>query len=68
MNYFVKSGDTNAFGITQALTYFAQHNASPEERYEIETNSVLILNEIDNYDKAEVVVKRVPSSQIVSLN
>jgi hypothetical protein len=68
LNYFVKSGDTNAFGITQALTYFAQHNASPEERYEIETNSVLILNEIDNYDKPEVVVKRVPSSQIVSLN
>jgi hypothetical protein len=32
---FCESGDTNAFGITQALTYFAQHNASPEERYEI---------------------------------
>lgn len=68
LNYFVKSGDTNAFGITQALTYFAQHNASPEERYEIEVNSVLILNDIDNYDKSEVIVKRVPSSQLVNYN
>lgn len=68
MNYFIKSGDANAFGVTQALTYFAQYNATPEERFEIETNSVLILDNIDDFDKPEVSIKRVPSSQIVSMN
>jgi hypothetical protein len=68
LNYFIKSGDTNAFGVTQALTYFAQHNATPEERFDIETNSVLILDNIDDFDKPEVNIKRVPSSQIVSMN
>ena len=68
MNYFIKSGDTNAFGVTQALTYFAQHNATPEERFDIETNSVLILDNIDDFDKPEINIKRVPSSQIVSMN
>lgn len=62
LNYFIKSGDTNAFGVTQALTYFAQHNASPEERYEIETESVMILDSIEEFDKVEI--KRVVPSFI----
>lgn len=65
LNYFIKSGDTNAFGVTQALTYFAQHNASPEERYEIETESVLILDNIEQFDKPEI--KRVVPS-IINMN
>jgi len=65
LNYFIKSGDTNAFGVTQALTYFAQHNASPEERYEIESESVMILDSIEEFDKAEV--KRVVPS-FVNMN
>jgi hypothetical protein len=65
LNYFIKSGDTNAFGVTQALTYFAQHNASPEERYEIESESVMILDSIEEFDKVEV--KRVVPS-FVNMN
>ena len=65
LNYFIKSGDTNAFGVTQALTYYAQHNASPEERYEIESESVLILDSIEEFDKAEI--KRVVPS-IINMN
>lgn len=65
LNYFIKSGDTNAFGVTQALTYFAQHNASPEERYEIEKESVTILDSIDEFDKAEI--KRIVPS-IINMN
>ena len=63
LNYFIKSGDTNAFGVTQALTYYAQHNASPEERYEIETESVLILDLIEEFDKVDI--KRVVPSTII---
>jgi hypothetical protein len=65
LNYFIKSGDTNAFGVTQALTYYAQHNATPEERYEIEQESVLILDNIEEFDKAEI--KRVVPS-IINMN
>jgi uncharacterized protein (DUF433 family) len=65
LNYFIKSGDTNAFGVTQALTYYAQHNASPEERYEIEIESVMILDSIEEFDKLEV--KRVVPS-IINMN
>jgi hypothetical protein len=65
LNYFIKSGDTNAFGVTQALTYYAQHNASPEERYEIEIESVMILDSIEEFDKQEV--KRVVPS-IINMN
>ena len=63
LNYFIKSGDTNAFGVTQALTYYAQHNASPEERYEIEAESVLILDLIEEFDKVDI--KRVVPSTII---
>jgi len=65
LNYFIKSGDTNAFGVTQALTYFAQHNASPEERYEIEKESVVILDSIEEFDKLDI--KRVVPS-IINMN
>lgn len=66
LNYFIKSGDTNAFGVTQALTYFAQHNATPEERYEIEHQSVLILDKIEMFDKPEI--KQSPFQGSIALN
>jgi len=66
LNYFIKSGDTNAFGITQAITYFAQHNCTPEERYDLETQSVLILDKMDVFDKAEI--KQSPFQGTIALN
>jgi len=66
LNYFVKSGDTNAFGITQALTYFAHQNCSPEDRYDLEMNSVLVLDKIDMFDKPEI--KSSPFQGTIALN
>jgi len=57
LNYFIQGGDTNAFGVSQALTYYAQHDATPEERYEIETQSVDILENIKQFDKTDLKVK-----------
>ena len=54
LDYFFKSGDSTGFGVTQALTYFAQHDATPEERFDLETKSVQILSEIDSFDVATV--------------
>jgi hypothetical protein len=66
LNYFVKSGDTNAFGITQALTYFAHQNCSPEDRYDLEMNSVLVLDKINMFDKPEI--KSSPFQGTIALN
>ena len=57
LNYFIQGGDTNAFGVSQALTYYAQHDATPEERYDIEHQSVTILDDIKTFDKADLKVK-----------
>jgi hypothetical protein len=57
LNYFIQGGDTNAFGVSQALTYYAQHDATPEERYEIEHKSVTILDDIKTFDKTDLKVK-----------
>jgi hypothetical protein len=57
LNYFIQGGTTNAFGVTQALTYFAQHDASPEERYDLERESISILHRIEDFDRQELKVK-----------
>tara|TARA_B110000503_G_scaffold138737_1_gene225527 strand:+ start:5256 stop:6470 length:1215 start_codon:yes stop_codon:yes gene_type:complete len=54
LDYFFKSGDSTGFGVTQAITYYAQHNASPEERFELESKGVEVLSNIDSFDVAVV--------------
>ena len=66
LNYFIKSGDTNAFGVTQAITWFAHQNCTPEERYEMESQSVLILDKIEQFDRPEV--KQSPFQGTIALN
>ncbi len=57
LNYFIQGGTTNAFGVSQALTYYAQHDASAEERFELEKSSVEILDRIEEFDRQELKVK-----------
>jgi hypothetical protein len=66
LNYFIKGGDTKAFGITQALTYYAQYDATPEERFDIENQAVDILTNIKQFDKPELKVN--PIQNNVGLN
>jgi len=66
LNYFIKGGDTTAFGVTQAITYFAQMDATPEERFDLETSSVEVLEKIVEFDKAELKVNPIQSK--MSLN
>lgn len=69
LDYFFKSGDSTGFGVTQALTYFAQHDANPEERYELETKGVEILTDIDSFDVVNVKPRKsVVGSSHSSLN
>ena len=54
LNYFIKGGDTTAFGITQALTYYAGQDATAEERYELESGAVSVLDNIKTIDRPVV--------------
>lgn len=51
LSIFIKSGDTSAFGVTQALTYYAGRQEDPDLQWEIEKNAIAILDEIKTYDK-----------------
>jgi hypothetical protein len=53
LSYFVQGGDTTGFGAVQSLTYLAQ-KVYPDLRYELETASVNILDNIDSYDRPAV--------------
>lgn len=53
LSYFVQGGDTTGFGAVQSLTYLAQ-KVQPDMRYELETASVNILDNIQNYDRPAV--------------
>lgn len=57
LNYFIKGGDTTGFGITQAITYYAGQDASPEERFELEQGSVEILNNLAVIDRPVVQIR-----------
>lgn len=50
LSYFVQGGDTTGFGAVQSLTYLAQ-KVQPDLRYELETASVSILDNIESYDR-----------------
>lgn len=67
LNYFIKSGDTNAFGVVQAVTWFAHQNCTPEERYEMESESVLLLDKMESFDRPEVI-KQAPFQGTIALN
>lgn len=54
LNYFVKSGDLRAFGVTQALTYHAHQQPDPDFRDELEAKAVAVLDDIRRYDKASL--------------
>lgn len=53
LSYFVQGGDTTGFGAVQSLTYLAQ-KVQPDLRYELETASISILDNIGNYDRPAV--------------
>ena len=53
LNFFVKSGDFTAFGVTQALTYFAHETTDADEQFELENNAVGIMDSIDKFDVIE---------------
>lgn len=52
INSFMKSGDSTAFGITQAITLFAHTKSEDaDEQYELENKAMEVFENIDIYDK-----------------
>lgn len=53
VDYFMKGSDFNAFGVTQALTFFAHETSDADLQYKVETEAVEILSNIDKFDVPE---------------
>jgi hypothetical protein len=51
LKYFTQGGLNNAFGVAQALTFFAHETKSPDEQHDLECASVEVLENIQAYDK-----------------
>ena len=62
LDFFVKGKDYTAFGVTQAMTYYAQNSEDADLQYELEQQAVEILEEIEQYDKPAKKV-RTPRSE-----
>lgn len=50
LDYFVKSADHTAFGVTQAITFFAHETDSADEQFDMEHEATAILPMIKKYD------------------
>lgn len=51
LNFFIKSGDLSAFGVSQAITLFAGNSQNPDEQYELENAAMAVLDKIEEFDK-----------------
>lgn len=54
LNIFLKSGDTSAFGVAQAITLYAHTQGDADEQFELEKSAAEVLNSIDEFDKPMV--------------
>lgn len=54
LKYFTQGGLTNAFGVAQALTFFAHETKEADLQHELECASVEVLENIADYDKPYV--------------
>jgi hypothetical protein len=68
LNYFTKGGCTTGFGVSQAITYFAQHNVNADDRYELEIIGADVLNNIKYYDKPVVKKEKKGVTGIINPN
>lgn len=51
LNYFIKSGDLSAFGVSQAITLYAGNSQNPDEQFELENAAMAVLDKIDEFDR-----------------
>lgn len=65
LSFFIKSGDTTAFGVSQALTLFAHTKGDADEQFDMERQAVDILDTIKEFDKP-VVRKSVKSQTVLN--
>lgn len=61
LNMFIKSGDTSAFGVAQALTLYAHTKGDADLQYDMERQAMEVLDTIETFDKP--LAKKVTSVQ-----
>lgn len=50
LDYFVRGGETTVFGLSQAVTYYAQHDADADDRFELEAIGGDVIFNADKYN------------------
>lgn len=51
LDYFMKGGEPSVFNLTQAMTFYAHKNATPDEQFELEVAASKVADNIDKFDK-----------------
>lgn len=50
LDFFIKSGDSTSFGLSQSLTYYAHETADADEQYDLEAAAINVFHNIRKYD------------------
>jgi len=51
LSFFMKGGDSTSFGLSSAITYYAQAKADADEQYDLELAALDVVENISAYDK-----------------
>ena len=68
LKYFVQGGDTTAFGVTQAITFYAHETTNADEQDAMEELSTQILESVPTFDKPFVTATRNRTKSNPALN
>lgn len=61
LSLFIKSGDTSALGVANALTLYAHTKGTADEQYDIERQAMGVMDEIEQFDRP--MIKKTPKVQ-----
>ena len=50
VNYFIQGGDTTGWGLSQAVTFYAHHNANADDQFELEQVGFDLLGKVKMFD------------------
>lgn len=53
LDFFIKSGDSTSFGLSQSLTYYAHEAKNADEQYNLESAAINVFRNIKRYDFAK---------------
>lgn len=68
LSFFMESADNTAFGLAQAVTFYAHDKADADDQFEMESVAVDIVSNIERYDRPVVVKEKRTTQKAFSRN